>query len=58
MFIYSIYCCSYTWIKLKGIGVEFSGLSGNGVPMIDLKIGGRLTIGKNVYMNNGRYVIK
>jgi hypothetical protein len=47
MFMYSIFCSSYTWIKLKGNGVEFSSLTTKGVPMIDVTIGGRLTIGRN-----------
>lgn len=58
MFIYSIFCRSYTWIKLKGNGVEFSTLSTNGIPMIDVKIGGKFSIGKNFRMNNGRYYNK
>jgi acetyltransferase-like isoleucine patch superfamily enzyme len=58
MFFYSIFCRLYTWVKLKGNGVKFSNVSTNGVPMIDVKIGGRMTVGKNFHMNNGRYYNK
>lgn len=58
MFIYSIYSKAYTWIKLKGNGVEFSSLSSNGVPMVDVAMGGKMTIGKNLRMNNGKYYNK
>jgi acetyltransferase-like isoleucine patch superfamily enzyme len=58
MIIYSLFCSLYTWIKLKGNGVEFSSLSTKGVPIIDVAIGGRLKIGNNFSMNNGRYFNK
>ena len=58
MFIYSLFSSAYTWIKLKGNGVEFSSLASNGVPMVDIAMGGRMTIGKNFRMNNGKYFNK
>jgi acetyltransferase-like isoleucine patch superfamily enzyme len=58
LFIYSIFCTCYTWIKLKGNGVVFSTFRTHGVPMIDVKIGGKFTIGKNFRMNNGKYYNK
>ncbi len=58
MFVYSIYSKAYTWIKLKGNGVEFSSVSSNGVPMVDVAMGGKMTIGKNLRMNNGKYYNK
>ena len=58
MFIYSVYSSIYTRIKLMGNGVEYSSLSSNGVPMVDVAMGGRITIGKNFRMNNGKYYNK
>jgi acetyltransferase-like isoleucine patch superfamily enzyme len=55
---YSFYCYCLTWIKLQGNGVEFSSLSSNGVPMIDVEMGGVLHFGKNFRMNNGKYYNK
>ena len=56
--VYSTYCRFCTLIKLKGNGVEFSTFRTSGIPMIDVKIGGKLIIGKNFSMNNGRYFNK
>lgn len=58
MFIYSLYSTAWTWIKLKGNGVQFSSWSTNGVPMIDVTMGAKMTLGKNFRMNNGRYYNK
>jgi len=58
MIIYSIYCSAYTWIKLKGNGAKFSSISTNGVPMVDVELGGKLSFGKNFRMNNGKYYNK
>ncbi len=58
MFFYSVYSTTYTWIKLKGNGVQFKSFSSNGVPMVDVAMGGKMTIGKNFRMNNGRYYNK
>jgi len=58
MSIYSVYSTFYTWIKLKGNGVQFSSLSSNGVPQVDVAMGGKMSIGKNFRMNNGKYYNK
>ena len=58
MFIYSLYSTAWTWIKLKGNGVQFSSWSTNGVPMIDVTMGAKMALGKNFRMNNGRYYNK
>jgi acetyltransferase-like isoleucine patch superfamily enzyme len=58
MLFYSIFSKAYTWIKLKGNGVEFSSISTNGVPLVDIESGGKMTIGKNFCMNNGKYYNK
>jgi acetyltransferase-like isoleucine patch superfamily enzyme len=58
MHIYSIFCKFYTWIKLKGNGAEFTTISTNGVPMVDVEMGGKLHFGKNFSMNNGNYYNK
>lgn len=56
--LFSIFCKTITWIKLKGNGVEFANFRTNGIPMIDIKIGGKFIIGNNFSMNNGRYYNK
>jgi acetyltransferase-like isoleucine patch superfamily enzyme len=56
--MYSVYCKGYTWIKLKGNGVEFSSYSSNGIPMVDVEMGGKMSLGKNFRMNNGKYFNK
>lgn len=58
LFFYSMYSKIYTWIKLKGNGVEFISVSSNGVPQVDVALGGRFSIGKNFRMNNGKYFNK
>lgn len=57
-YLYAVCCKVYTWIKLTGNGVEFSSLSSNGVPMVDIERGGKMIIGTHFRMNNGRYYNK
>lgn len=58
LYVYAVFCKAYTWVKLTGNGVEFSSLSSNGVPMIDVEKGGKMTIGTDFRMNNGKYYNK
>lgn len=55
---YTIFCQTYTWIKLKGNGAKFSNLKSYGIPMVDVEMGGTLIFGRNFRMNNGRYFNK
>ena len=58
MVIYSVFCKICTWIKLRGNGVKYSDLSTNGIPMIEVSIGGKFIIGNNFHMQNGRHYNK
>lgn len=56
---YGLYAAVATWVKLKGNDVHYGkGLRSNGVPFVDVEMGGRVEIGRNFRMNNGRYYNK
>ncbi len=56
--VYAHYCTMHTWIKLKGNGVIFSKWGTHGIPMVNVEPGGKLILGNNFHMNNGRYFNK
>jgi acetyltransferase-like isoleucine patch superfamily enzyme len=50
------YCNAITWYLIKASGVQVgNNFSGNGVPIFDIALGGKMMIGNDFKMNNGDY---
>lgn len=54
--IYKPFCLGITWYLLRANGVKVGAqFKTNGIPIIDISLGGQMSIGKNFRMNNGKY---
>jgi acetyltransferase-like isoleucine patch superfamily enzyme len=59
LFLYNLYTKIPVWFLVNGNDVSLGkGFHSNGVPVIDVANGGKLYIGNNLTINNGRYFNK